>query len=86
MERAKDIAARMKLDSFKASKKWISAFKHRHHIHVQVLHGEAASADGVGVNVARAMIPELLWQHGADPHDVAGGRWSCCHEKLNYCV
>ena len=62
MEKAKDIAASMKLDSFKASKNWITAFKHRHHINVQVFHGEAASADRVGVHVACAMVPELLLQ------------------------
>ena len=66
--KAKEIAERLNLDGFKASSHWIQNFKHRFHINVQVLHGEAASADGLSVHVGRAMLPELL--KGVDPHDI----------------
>ena len=48
--KAKEIAERTQV-SLKACPSWILSFKHRHQINVQVLHGEAASADVVRVHI-----------------------------------
>ena len=72
--KAKEIAERTHVP-LKACAHWILNFKHRHHINVHVLHGEAGSTDGTSVRIAQAMLPDLL--KGVDPHDVYNMNETC---------
>lgn len=54
MEKAKDLAAKLQIDNFKASDGWLS--KRRHNIKLQRLYGESGAADLDGVEIARVEI------------------------------
>lgn len=53
-------------DSFKASQGWFERMKARHGLVSIKLHGEAGSADLLGVQSARANLPKLLEERDAD--------------------
>ncbi len=59
-EKAKSIAAKLKISKFEASPHWIQRFKKRHGVSQIVLHGEAGSADKIYIEAVRAVLLKLL--------------------------
>jgi len=74
---------------------WLARFKQRHGIKCVQLHGEAASADTAGVDLARTKLPAILEEYHPDNvlnMDETGLNWrqgvrlGCCVCAITKCA